>query len=67
MKLSELRNYENNKDYLKEIKDHKRNVVPFIGAGVSRGCGLYSWNELLVKIAIEYFTKKEIKELNRAC
>ena len=65
MKLSELRNYENNKDYLREIKDHKRNVVPFIGAGVSRGCGLYSWNELLVKIAIEYFTKKEIKELNK--
>ena len=65
MKLSELINYEDNKTLLRDIRLNKSNVVPFIGAGVSRGCGLYSWNELLEKVAIKYFTVQEIKKLNK--
>ena len=52
MKLSELIHYEDNRSLLRDIKINKTNVVPFIGAGVSRGCGLYSWNELLELIAL---------------
>lgn len=63
MKLSDLINYEKNKILLKEIKENKLNVVPFIGAGISCGCGLYSWNELLVEIASYYFAKNEISIL----
>lgn len=65
MKLSELIQYEDNRSLLRDIKINKTNVVPFIGAGVSRGCGLYSWNELLELIASKYFTAKEIKSLRK--
>lgn len=63
MRLSELIKYENNEVRLNAIKNHKRNIVPFIGAGVSCGCGLLTWYELLEELAKDYFSQEEIKKL----
>lgn len=63
MRLSELIKYENNEVRLNTIKNHKRNIVPFIGAGVSCGCGLLTWYELLEELAKDYFSQQEIKKL----
>ena len=65
MRLSELLSYENNKELLIEIKGNKNNIIPFVGAGVSRGCGLFSWCELLEKLSTFYFSKEEIDELKK--
>lgn len=64
MRLSELIKYENNEVRLNTIKNHKRNIVPFIGAGVSCGCGLLTWYELLEELAKDYFSQQEIKKLS---
>lgn len=64
MRLSELIKYENNEVRLNAIKNHKRNIVPFIGAGVSCGCGLLTWYELLEELAKDYFSQQEIKKLS---
>lgn len=60
MKLSELINFQSNKLRLEEIKNNRSNIVPFVGAGVSKGCGLYTWGELLHKLAIDYLSSDEI-------
>lgn len=63
MRLSELIKYENNEVRLGAIKSHKKNIVPFIGAGVSCGCGLLTWYELLEELAKDYFLQEEIKKM----
>ena len=63
MKLSDLVNFQSNEGRLIDIRKNRKNIVPFIGAGVSKGCGLYTWQELLDKLAVEYFTKEEIEDL----
>ena len=65
MKLSDLIAFENNRTILEKVKQNKENIIPFVGAGVSCGCGLYTWNDLLERIASGYFTKKEISELKK--
>ena len=65
MKLSELVNYKSNKDYLEYISTNRANIVPFVGAGISKGCGLYTWKELLHKIAEDYFEKEKILALEK--
>lgn len=65
MRLSELLSYENNRELIIEIKENKNNIIPFIGAGISRGCGLYSWSELLEKLASSYFSEIEIEDLKK--
>jgi len=62
MLLSELLNYKNNKNRLNFIKQYRKEIIPFVGAGISKGCGLYTWRELLDQLAENYFTKQEIKE-----
>lgn len=66
MKLSELANYKSNKDYLDYISNNRANIIPFVGAGISKGCGLYTWKELLHKIAEGYFKEEEILTLEKA-
>ena len=63
MRLSELIRYQDNEIRLRAIKNDKRNIVPFIGAGVSCGCGLLTWYELLEELAKDYFSREEIKKL----
>ena len=60
MKMSELLDYESNRDTLNEIKSVKLSIVPFVGAGVSQGCGLFSWKGLLAEIARKYMSEMEI-------
>lgn len=63
MKLSELICFRSNKKRLEDIRENRNNIVPFIGAGISKGCGLFEWQELLDRLAMDYFTKEEIKDL----
>lgn len=63
MVLSELLELKNNKIRLDAIKKNRENIVPFVGAGISKGCGLYTWGELLHIIACEYLTEEEIDTL----
>lgn len=65
MKLSELVNFQSNNTYLNQIKRNRENIIPFVGAGVSKGCGLYTWGELLRKLATEYLTVEEIGALEK--
>lgn len=62
MQLSELINFQSNKVRLEEIKKNRRDIVPFIGAGISKGCGLYTWGELLHILALDYLTNEEISQ-----
>lgn len=66
MELNELIYYQANKKRLDRIKNNKKNIVPFVGAGVSKSCGLYLWQELLDKLAIDYFTSAQIHSLKAA-
>ncbi len=60
MKLSELINFQSNKERLEEIRKNRTNIIPFVGAGISKGCGLYTWGELLHELALDYLTEDEI-------
>ncbi len=66
MELSQLVNFHSNKCRLERIIDNKKNIVPFVGAGISKGCGLYLWEELLDLLAAEYLTPGQIKALKAA-
>lgn len=63
MELSKLIHYQNNKIRLSEIKNNRANIVPFVGAGISIGCGLYSWSELIRKLASDYLSTEQISLL----
>lgn len=63
MRLSELVNFQSNKQRLDAIRQNRENIVPFVGAGISKGCGLYAWQELLDKLAVESFMADEIQQL----
>lgn len=63
MELNELINFHSNRKRLDRIKNNRNNIVPFVGAGISKGCGLYLWQELLDKLALEYFTSAQINHL----
>lgn len=60
MKLSDLISFQHNKERLEEIRKDRRNIVPFVGAGISKGCGLYTWGDLLHQIAVDYLTGEDI-------
>lgn len=66
MNISELIDYKNNYDRLNYIRDNREKIVPFVGAGVSIGCGLYSWLDMLDIIATDYFTADEIKQMHNS-
>lgn len=67
MNLYELVNYKDNYKKLQDIKNDRKNIIPFVGAGISIECGLYSWMDMLDKIAEKYFTAEEIKTLHNSC
>lgn len=54
MDLGELLRLDQNESLLEEIKTHRKDVVPFVGAGVSCDCGLYPWGELISRIESVY-------------
>lgn len=64
MNLSQLIQYQDNYLRLKYIKEHRRDIVPFVGAGISKECGLYLWGELLDALAEGFLTKDEIVKLH---
>ena len=66
MELIELVNFKANRKRLDRVKKNRKNIVPFVGAGISKGCGLYTWQELLDKLAAEYFTPAQIDHLKSA-
>ena len=55
-----------NEEYMDELKDNIAKVVPFLGAGVSKQYGYYTWKELLEQLLIlccdEYDVPIETKE-----
>ena len=60
MTLSELLDFQSNRSRLEEIR---RNIVPFVGAGISKSCGLYTWKELLHALAVDYMSVDEMNSL----
>ena len=60
MKLSDLINFQSNRSRLDEIRKNRKDIIPFVGAGISKSCGLYTWGELLDILAADYLTTKEI-------
>lgn len=63
MELNELINFQSNRKRLDRVKRNRDNIIPFVGARISKGCGLYLWQELLDKLAVEYFTSDQISNL----
>lgn len=61
MGLRELITFQGNDTKLRFIQEHRRDIVPFIGAGISIDCGLFSWSGLLDEIAKEFLAEDEIK------
>ncbi len=59
MRISELINLRQNKKRLDNIRQNRRNIIPFVGAGISASCGLYTWRQLLDILASEYMTCSE--------
>lgn len=60
MTIEDLKKFETNKSRFEELYQCDRNdMVPFVGAGVSKGCGFYSWDELVGKLADYYMTAEE--------
>lgn len=64
MNLYELIYYEGNYNKLNNIRNQRENIIPFVGAGISIECGLYSWLDMLDLIAKDYFTANEIKQMH---
>ena len=46
MNISELINYKDNHNRLNYICNNRENIVPFVGAGVSIDCILFSWLDM---------------------
>lgn len=65
MTLSELINFKSNRKRLEDVKKNRTNIVPFVGAGVSKGCGFLTWRELLREIAVDYLAMDEIDSLEK--
>ncbi len=63
MLLSELLNFHDNAYRIGEICKQRKKIIPFVGAGVSIGCGYLSWIDLLDKLAEDYFDEEERKKL----
>ena len=63
MTLSELLDFQSNRSRLEEIRRNRRNIVPFVGAGISKSCGLYTWKELLHALAVDYMSVDEMNSL----
>lgn len=66
MNISELIYYKENYNKLNKIRNQRKNIIPFVGAGVSVECGFYSWIDLLDLIAKNFFTEDKIKEMHNA-
>ena len=66
MRIAELINLRQNRKRLDNIRKNRRNTIPFVGAGISAGCGLYTWRKLLDILAVEYLTFKERKKFTDA-
>ena len=66
MTVSELVRFQSNNVRLKEIKKNRQNIIPFVGAGVSKSCGFYTWGELLDKISADYLSPWEITILKKS-
>lgn len=62
MRISELLKLKQNRRRLEKIRKNRRNIIPFVGAGISAACGLYTWSELLDVLASEYLTANEREE-----
>lgn len=66
MNIYELIHYKENYNKLNNIRNQRENIIPFVGAGVSIECGLYSWIDMLDIIAKDYFTVNEIKQMHNS-
>ena len=66
MRIAELINLRQNRKRLDNIRKNRRNTIPFVGAGISAVCGLYTWRKLLDILAVEYLTFKERKKFTDA-
>lgn len=65
MRLSELLKLRQNRTRLNNVRNNRKNTVPFVGAGISVACGLFSWSQLLDMLASEYLTSSERKKYDK--
>lgn len=66
MLLSELLQLRQNKNRLDYLCEHRDAIVPFIGAGVSKACGLYTWREILEILSSEFLPKTQRKNFSKS-
>lgn len=62
MCISKLIYLKQNRKRLDYIRKNRKHIIPFVGAGISVSCGLYTWQQLLDTLASEYLTKTELKK-----
>ena len=61
-KIEDILGYRDNRRVFNKIKDD--NFVPFIGAGLSAGIGVGSWNELMFAVINTFFEEILEEELD---
>lgn len=66
MRISELIELRQNKKRLENIRQNRKNIVPFVGAGISAACGLYTWRNLLDILSSEYLTYKRREDFKKS-
>lgn len=49
MSLGELIQFHDNYSKLRYIQEHRKDIIPFVGAGISKECGLYLWGNYLTR------------------
>lgn len=62
--IDDILGLENNDLRIRELTECQDYICPFIGAGVSKGCGLYTWEEL-IEILIGKYSNESYKKLSK--
>lgn len=57
MRIEDIIDIEQNGLRLGELEGKSQNICPFVGAGVSKGCGLYGWDDLLKELTGLYLSE----------
>lgn len=57
MRIDDIFDIEQNRLRLGELEGKSQNICPFVGAGISKGCGLYGWDDLLKELTGLYLSE----------
>ena len=50
---------------IRNLSQSIKRVIPFVGAGISKACGLPKWDELLDQLALNHFSPSNRKKINK--